>query len=52
MFGRIKKLWQKKPFRSGDKIRCPCCGVILMMIKTDTQIYKGEIVYETKTNTT
>lgn len=33
MFKKIKNLWQKKLFKKGDRVRCPCCGTIFTLVK-------------------
>ena len=33
MLGRIKKLFQKKIFKPGDRVVCPICGVVFTLVK-------------------
>ena len=31
LFKRIRKLFSKKPFKPGDKVKCPACGAIMTL---------------------
>lgn len=33
LFKRIRKLVSKKPFKPGDRIRCPHCNMIMTLVK-------------------
>lgn len=41
MFRRIKKLWQKKPFKQGDKVQCPLCRTVFTLVKFQEQCPQG-----------
>ncbi len=32
-FKRIRKLFSKKPFKPGDRVRCPNCGAIITLYR-------------------
>ncbi len=33
LFKRIRKLISKKPFKPGDRVRCPKCGAVLTLYR-------------------
>ena len=43
-FKRIKKLWSKKPFVSGDRVQCPHCNCVFILVKIETSVRPNQLL--------
>lgn len=41
IFNRIKNLWSKKPFKPGDRLSCPSCGAIMILVRNQADPIKA-----------
>ena len=47
MFRRIKEMYSRKPFKPGDKVRCPNCNAVIRLVKIAEAVpNKNSMIYK------
>lgn len=44
LFRRIKELVSRKPFKLGDRVKCPHCGIVITMVRFEKPIHKNAVM--------